>query len=152
MGGRGETKPKDNRTPPPLSLPFLFFCPPVLDATRTLTLTLALAANFFQISVFFLLYIPPIKTSTGVLIHQAVLEEYCIGGEETAVDLSFNSSPWRDFLGDFQRGGVWDQGDKLLDPILCFSRSSCSSICLHNCTQSGISGMNSRFKTEDCFT
>lgn len=65
--------------------------PPVLDATRTLTLFLALAASFSKSQCLSVLHFPPIKLTVEVLIHQAVLEGYCIGGEMT-VDLIFKSS------------------------------------------------------------
>lgn len=101
-GGRQgkEIMPKDTRNPPPVSLPFPSLLPSVLDAMRTLTLFLASAASFSKSQRFPLFHFPPIKLKTDVLIHQAVLEGYCIEGGETAVDLTFNSSPQRYFLED----------------------------------------------------
>ena len=69
-------KPKDSRNPPPVSLPFSILLPPVVDATRTLTLLLAFAASFSKSQCSSLLHFPKLKT--GVLIHQAVLGGYCI--------------------------------------------------------------------------
>lgn len=49
---------------------------PVLDATRTLTLLMAFAASFSKSQCSSLVHFPKLKT--GVLIHQTVLEGYCI--------------------------------------------------------------------------
>lgn len=111
---------------------------PVLDATRTITLFLALAASFSKSQCFSLFYIPPVKLKADVLIHQTVLEGYHIGGWELAVDLPFNWIPQRYFLDDFWKGGAWDSDDGLLDPSLCFSVNFFSSVFLHDCTWSSI--------------
>ena len=70
--------PKDSRNPPPISLPFPSLLPSVLDAMRTLNLFLASTASFSKSQCFPLFHFPPIKLKTDVLIHQAVLEGYCI--------------------------------------------------------------------------
>lgn len=103
MGGQGkDVKPEDSRNPPPVSLPSPILLP-VRNATRTLTLFLALAASFPKSQCFPFLNFPSVKLKTDVLIHQAVLEGYCIGGQGAVVDLTFNPSFHRYFLDNSKR-------------------------------------------------